>query len=136
MWGCSHLPKPPVAEEKPQKLEIHGDVRTDPYFWLKERENPKVIDHLKAENAYVEAVLTPVKGLREKLYLEMRSRIKEDDSSAPFLDGGYYYYSRFETGKEYGNISEIIESDLRKEKGRSWRKGRNSDRCECAGQRA
>lgn len=101
MSACSHLPPPPVAAEKPVNLEKHGDLRVDPYFWLKERENPEVIRYLEAENEYFEKAMGPVKGLREKLFQEFRSRLKEDDSSVPFRDGEFFYYARFETGKEY-----------------------------------
>lgn len=92
---------PPLAAQKPHSLEKHGDKREDPYFWLKERENPEVISYLKAENAYMAATMKPVEALKEDLYKEMRSRIKEDDSSVPFKRGDFFYYSRFETGKEY-----------------------------------
>lgn len=101
MSACSHLSAAPVAAEKPVVLEKHGYKRIDPYFWLKERENPEVINYLNAENAYADKTLAPVSELTDKLFAEMRSRIKEDESSAPFKDGAYYYYARFETGKEY-----------------------------------
>lgn len=90
-----------MAEERPTKLEKHGDVRVDPYFWMKDREDPAVVRYLEEENAYFEKVMEPVKGLREQLFQEFRSRMKEDDASVPFRDGPYYYYARFETGKEY-----------------------------------
>lgn len=92
---------PPTVEKKPQELEIHGDVRVDDYYWLRERENPEVITYLEAENDYVEASLADSAGLRERLFDEMRSRIKEDDSTAPYKHGDYYYYQRYEEGLEY-----------------------------------
>ncbi len=92
---------PPVAKEIPHRIEKHGDVRQDPYFWLKDRENPEVVKYLKEENAYVEAVLKPAKATEEKLFAEMRARVKEDDSTLPFPKGEFEYYSRFEQGKEY-----------------------------------
>ncbi len=101
MSACSHLPAPPLAAEKPHKLEKHGDLRVDPYFWLKERENPEVIKYLEAENSYFEKAMEPVKELKETLFQEFRSRLKEDDSTVPFRDGDFYYYARYETGKEY-----------------------------------
>jgi oligopeptidase B len=101
MTACSHLPKPPQAAEHPHEVQGGGDVRQDPYYWMKDRENPKVIQYLNDENAYLEEALKPVKSLREKLYTEIRGRIKEDDSSVPFRLGPYYYYSRYEQGKEY-----------------------------------
>lgn len=101
MTACAHTPKPPVAPERPFEVKSTGEVRNDPYFWMKNRESPEVIEYLKKENDYVEQVLAPVKNLREKIYAEIRGRIKEDDSTVPFQKGNYFYYSRFEQGKEY-----------------------------------
>jgi oligopeptidase B len=92
---------PPVAPERPQTLEKFGDQRVDPYYWMRERENPEVIAYLRAENAYWKEKMAPAKALQEKVYEELRSRVKEDDSSVPFRMGPYFYYDRFETGKEY-----------------------------------
>ena len=93
--------KPPIAAIKPHEMTIHGHTRTDNYFWLKERENPEVITYLEEENAYTESVMADTKQFQEDLYKEMRGRIKEDDSSVPYKDNGYYYYTRYEEGKEY-----------------------------------
>jgi oligopeptidase B len=93
--------QPPAAEVKPVRFEEHGHVRVDNYLWLRERENSKVIDYLKAENAYTDAVMADTKPLEEKLYRETIARIKQDDSSVPFVDNGYEYYTRFEEGKQY-----------------------------------
>ena len=102
MSGCSdNKPSYPVAEKRPVKLERHGDVRVDEYFWLNERDNPDVIRYLEAENAYAEALLADTAGLRARLVEEMRARIKEDDATAPYRHGDYYYYRRYETGREY-----------------------------------
>ena len=95
------FPAPPAAAVKPVVFQEFGNTRTDPYFWLRERDNPEVIDYLNAENAYVDAVLGSTKELRQKLYEEMLGRIKEDDSSVPVYHNGYYYYSRTEQGKQY-----------------------------------
>ena len=92
---------PPTAEKKPVELQIHGDVRIDDYFWLNERENPAVINYLEAENAYTESMLTETSGLQKRLVEEMKSRIKQDDVSAPYKHGEYYYYYRLEEGQEY-----------------------------------
>lgn len=92
---------PPVAMEKPIKLEKFGDERIDPYFWMKDRKNPQVIKYLNAENAYLEKKMAPTKALQKKLFQEFRGRIKEDESSYPYQDGDFFYYSRFEKGKEY-----------------------------------
>ena len=93
--------KPPTAVIKPHEMTIHGHTRTDNYFWLKERENPEGIKYLEEENAYTENVMADTKQFQEDLYKEMRSRIKEDDASVPYKDNGYFYYTRFEEGKEY-----------------------------------
>lgn len=92
---------PPKATKYPHTFDLHNDLRTDDYYWLRERENPEVIDYLNAENAYTEAVLAPVKEFREKLFEEMKGRIKEQDESVPFKIGNYYYYYRYEQGGEY-----------------------------------
>ena len=103
MTSCANqkMTSPPVAEEIPHFLEVHGERRVDPFFWMRERESEKVLNHLKAENSYTETVLSPVRALREKVLGEMKSRIKQDDSSYPFLQKGYRYYRRFHSGKEY-----------------------------------
>jgi len=97
-WGEAEAP---VAEKIEQMLVLHGDTRLDFYYWMNDRENPDVIAYLEAENAYLEAKMEFSAELQEKLFQEMRGRIKEDDQSAPYLSNGYYYYSRFETGSEY-----------------------------------
>lgn len=91
----------PVAQEINKELKIHGDTRTDPYYWLNRREDTAVIEFLEAENRYADSVLQPVKKLKEELFNELKSRIKEDDSTVPYFKKGYFYYVRFETGKEY-----------------------------------
>ena len=93
--------KPPVAEKIAKELSIHGDKRIDNYYWMNNREDPKVLAWLNAENAYLDTILSPEKKLREKLFTEMKSRIKETDMSVPYLKNGYYYYTRYEEGKEY-----------------------------------
>jgi len=93
--------QPPKAEIIPKALAIHGQTRIDNYYWLNERDNPKVLEYLKAENAYTEAVMKPTQALQEKLYKEIVGRIKQTDLSVPYRSEGYYYYSRFEEGKDY-----------------------------------
>ena len=93
--------KPPIAEVKPHEMTIHGHTRTDNYFWLREREDEKVIQYLEDENAYTAEVLADTKQFQEDLYKEMRGRIKEDDESVPYKDNDYFYYTRYEEGKEY-----------------------------------
>lgn len=91
----------PTLQIKPTILEIHNHQRIDNYYWLNERENPDVINYLNAENAYLDAVMAPIKDLQEKLFQEMKGRIKEKDESVPVKDGNYYYYAKFIEGGEY-----------------------------------
>jgi len=98
------FPAPPVATVKPSEFTEFGNKRIDNYFWLKDKNNPEVIEYLKAENAYFDTVMSSTKALQEKLYAEMKGRIKEEDESVPKLDNGYYYFSRTEKGKQYQTI--------------------------------
>lgn len=93
--------EPPVAKKDPVELTIHGDTRIDNYYWLRERENPEVIAYLEAENSYRESVMKGSADLQKKLYDEMIGRIKQTDESVPYKDNGYFYYVRYEEGKEY-----------------------------------
>ncbi|MES2683210.1 MAG: S9 family peptidase [Pseudomonadota bacterium] len=94
---------PPIAAQKPYEVDSPNGKRSDPYYWLRDdkRENPEMLAYLKAENAYTDAQMAALKPLQEKLFAELRGRIKEDDSSAPTFDNGWWYYTRYETGKEY-----------------------------------
>jgi len=92
---------PPVAKVVPKNLEKHGDVRVDNYYWLNQREDKEVIDYLTAENKYYEQMTAHTKDFRTSLFEEMKSRIKEDDASVPYLYNGYWYISRFEKGQDY-----------------------------------
>lgn len=96
-----NLPQPPVAKIIPKELTAHGHTRIDNYYWLNNREDTAVINYLQAENEYLEAVMKPVAALREKLYEEMKGRIKEQDESVPYFLRGYYYITRYEQGAEY-----------------------------------
>jgi len=93
--------KTPRAKKIPVQLEKHGDVRIDDYFWLRERENPEVLDYLTRENDYNERMTAHTKQLQEDLFQEVKKRIKEDDSSVPYKLNGYWYVTRFEKGKDY-----------------------------------
>ncbi len=95
------VPVPPIVEKKPKELTIHGDTRIDNYYWLNERENPDVVAYLEAENEYTKALMSGTEKFQEDLYNEIVGRIKQDDESVPYKDNGYYYYSRYEEGKEY-----------------------------------
>jgi oligopeptidase B len=94
-------PTPPVAAERPLVLEAHGDKRTDPYYWLREKDNPEVIAYLQAENAYTDEVMAPAAGLLDKVYSEIVGRIQETDTSAPTLFKDYWTYTRTVEGLDY-----------------------------------
>lgn len=94
-------PVPPVAEKIRKELTAHGQTRVDEYYWLRERDNPKVIDYLKAENDYLRAVMKPTEALQEALYKEMAGRVQPTDMSVPYKKNGYFYYRRYEEGKDY-----------------------------------
>jgi oligopeptidase B len=91
----------PVADKTPKTITVHGDTRVDNYFWLREKQNPRVMDYLKAEDAYADAVMKPTAGLQDTLFREMVGHIKETDQSAPYRRGEYFYYARTEQGKQY-----------------------------------
>jgi oligopeptidase B len=91
----------PRAEKINKIITAHNHERIDEFYWLNERGNPKVIDYLNSENDYRNSYMKDYKGLENELFEEIKSRIKEDDSSVPYLDNGYYYYTRFEKGKQY-----------------------------------
>jgi oligopeptidase B len=96
------LPTPPVAHNEHTETHLHGVVLIDDYAWLRDKENPETTAYLEAENAHAEALLAPLDGLREQLYQEMLSHIKQTDISVPFRDGDWWYYSRTEEGQQYG----------------------------------
>ncbi|MFA5620104.1 MAG: S9 family peptidase [Weeksellaceae bacterium] len=102
--------QPPKAKKIEKKLEKFGDVRIDNYYWLNDRENPEVIDYLKAENAYTEAQLKDTENFQQILFKEIKSRIKEDDASVPYKLNGYWYISKFRKGGEYPIYSRKKES--------------------------
>ena len=97
----SSTPAPPVAKKTPRVTEINGRKLVDNYFWLREKNNPEVKAYLEGENAYTDVVMKPTEPLQKKLYDEMLSRIKETDVDVPYKDGGSFYYSRTEAGKQY-----------------------------------
>ncbi|AEV32772.1 protease II [Owenweeksia hongkongensis DSM 17368] len=91
----------PLAEKIAQSLSIHEDDRVDDYFWLRDRENPKVVEYLNAENTFRESEMKDTEELQENLFQEIKGRIKQDDASVPYHKNGYWYYVRFEEGKEH-----------------------------------
>jgi oligopeptidase B len=98
---AQQVPTPPTVERRTRVDTLHGDIRQDDYFWLRVKSDPAVKQYLDAENAYAEAVLAPLTGLREQLYNEMLGRIKQTDLSVPSRRGDYFYYSRTVEGQQY-----------------------------------
>lgn len=97
-------PTPPDAGKKPHVVKApFGAERQDEYYWLRDdsRKDAAMLGYLNAENAYADAVLAPTRPVQDKLYEEIVARIKQDDASVPYRDRGWWYYSRFETGKDY-----------------------------------
>jgi len=92
---------PPIAKVIPKVDTLHGEVRVDNYFWLREKQNPEVTAYLERENAYTAARMKHTEALQETLYGEMLGRIKENDLSVPYRENGYWYYTRTEKGKAY-----------------------------------
>jgi oligopeptidase B len=101
LGGCAAGPTPPVAMRAATNVSLGGQMVTDDYWWLRNRDDPRVIAYLKAENAYTDAMLRPTEPLRDKLYNEMLARIRETDESVPYRIGGWWYSSRTEQGKQY-----------------------------------
>jgi oligopeptidase B len=100
--GCNKSGhEPPVARKIPVELTHHGHTRIDNYYWLRERENPEVLEYLQAENQYTRTMLRHTEAFQEELYNEIIGRIKQTDESVPHFDNGYYYYTRYEEGGEF-----------------------------------
>jgi len=97
----SDFPSTPSAEIHPDTFTNFGKQRIDNYFWLKDKNNAKVIDYIKEENAYTDLVMASTKDLQKSIFNEILGRIKENDESYPVLKDGYYYYQRTEKGKQY-----------------------------------
>jgi oligopeptidase B len=95
------LPSAPIARKQHTETNLHGTVLTDDYAWLRQKQDPEVTAYLEAENAYAEAFMAPLAGLREDLYQEMLSHIKQTDVSVPFREGDWLYYNRTEEGRQY-----------------------------------
>ena len=92
---------PPLAAVRPHRFDEFGTVRSDNYYWLKERSNPEVIKYLEDENAYTKAVMAHTEALQDRLYEEMKGRVLQNDQSVPFREGNYFYYTRVVEGKNY-----------------------------------
>ncbi len=93
--------KPPVAAKKAKATTRFGDRRVDHYRWLREKDDPAVVDYLNAENVYTEAVMRSLEDFRARVYKEMLSRIQETDESVPYRRRGYWYYQREVQGQQY-----------------------------------
>ena len=96
-------PTPPVAAVRPHEIVSPNGTRVDEYYWLRDdtRKDPEVLGYLEAENAYKAAMTAHINALEDRVYDEIIARIKLDDSTVPYRKRGYWYYTRFETGKEY-----------------------------------
>jgi oligopeptidase B len=97
----NQYPHPPNARKQHTETVLHGVTLADDYAWLRDKQDPEVTAYLEAENAYAEAVTTPLAGLREELYREMLSHVKQTDVSVPYRDGDWWYYTRTEEGQQY-----------------------------------
>jgi oligopeptidase B len=97
----SPIPTPPIARKQHTQTVLHGTTLVDDYAWLREKQNPEVAAYLEAENAYAQAVMAPLDGLRDQLYREMLSHVKQTDISVPYREGGWWYYTRTEEGRQY-----------------------------------
>jgi oligopeptidase B len=95
--------RPPVADARPHVVESPNGVRVDDYYWLRDdsRTDPAVLAHLRAEDAYRAAMFARLKPLEDKIFAEIVGRIRQDDSTVPYRDQGYFYYRRFDAGDEY-----------------------------------
>ncbi|HEX5694642.1 MAG TPA: S9 family peptidase, partial [Arenimonas sp.] len=94
----------PVAQKRDFLVTApHGAARQDEYYWLRDdtRKDADMLAYLNAENAWADQAMAPLQSLRESLYEELVGRVKQDDASVPYLKDGYWYYTRFEAGKEY-----------------------------------
>ncbi len=101
MGTGNKLPGPPVAERRPHVDVYHGERIEDPYYWMRERDDPAVRAYLEAENAYTAAVAAPQREFEAALYAEMLGRIQQTDLSVPVRRGAYFYYSRTVEGLQY-----------------------------------
>src|SRR5467141_663121 len=92
---------PPLAAVRPHRFDEHGNVRIDQYYWLRDRDNPEVIKYLEDENAYTKAVMAHTQALQDRLFEELKGRVRQNDQSVPFRQGSYFYYTRLVEGKDY-----------------------------------
>ncbi len=91
----------PEAKKIAKELTIHNDTRIDNYYWLNDRDNPEVIEYLNAENDYTKVKMQHTETFQKVLFEEMKGRIKEDDTSVPYKLNGYWYFTKYQEGKDY-----------------------------------
>src|SRR3989454_10946365 len=84
---------PPVAAVRPHRFDEHGNVRIDQYYWLRDRDNPEVIKYLEGENAYTKAVMAHTQALQDRLFEELKGRVRQNDQSVPYRQGSHFYRS-------------------------------------------
>ena len=112
IMSCSKEINKPIALKNPYEMVEHGHKRVDNYYWMRltdeqksskqpDKQTQDVLEYIKSENDYTNDKLSPTKDLQEKLFNEIVGRIKKDDETVPYLENGYYYYYRYEDGKEY-----------------------------------
>ncbi|KAK6931800.1 Peptidase S9A, N-terminal domain, partial [Dillenia turbinata] len=103
MAAPAQVPSPPVAKKVRHEMEMFGDLRIDNYYWLRDdsRSDPEMLSYLRSENAYTDSIMSGTKDLENRIFGEIRGRIKEDDITAPQRKGPYYYYQRTLQGMEY-----------------------------------
>ena len=92
---------PPVPEKIKKEIINNGNKRIDNYYWMNDQGKPKLLEYIKAENEYLKNILKPTENLQEKLYQEINGRNEQNETSVPYKDNGYYYYYRYEQGKQY-----------------------------------
>src|SRR5580658_9129401 len=97
--------QPPVAEREPHITQIHSTELQDDYAWMRDKESPRVLEYLKAENAYTAAMMAGTEELQKQLYDEILSHIQEDDVSVPYRDGAWEYLTRTTKGLQYPRFS-------------------------------
>ncbi len=97
----SLVPQPPVARREPHPTHLHGQTLEDDYFWLRNKESEEVLNYLRSENEYTAAVMAGTEPLQDELYREMLSHIKETDTSIPYRDGDWFYYTHTIEGRQY-----------------------------------
>src|SRR6266436_3194442 len=92
---------PPLAAVREHRFDEHGTVRIDQYYWLRDRDNPEVIKYLEDENAYTKLVMAHTQALQDRLFEELKGRVRQNDESVPYRQGSYFYYTRLVEGKDY-----------------------------------